>query len=257
MLQVKQRRVCPRFQPMLRSAGLLDIECVAKREFDWFEAPNRRRGGWSGVSRIVLNPEAPDDERTAVFLKIQQNHFYTSWRNCFRQQLTYQREFSAINSLNDMVEGLPQILLYAEWAQGKNRGCVLITQALDGWTAFDQWLAQEPDNMDIEQVLGQLAGSLRRMHRHRWAHFGLFQKHVFLRRTMDGGFEVRLIDFEKARKTLTRNQSILEDVSRLLRHSPNLSRELQLGFLHAYFQTASFSAAQKRLIRKMRGAPDL
>lgn len=64
-------------------------------------------------------------------------------------------------------------------------------------------------------------------------------------------------DFEKTRKTLTRNQSIIEDVSRFLRHSPNLSRELQLRFLRTYFQTERFTPAQTKLIRKMRGAPEL
>lgn len=60
----------------MRDAGLPDIESVLTRSFDWFEAPNRRRGGWSGVSHIVLNPTAMPQYQQAVFLKIQQNHFY-------------------------------------------------------------------------------------------------------------------------------------------------------------------------------------
>jgi hypothetical protein len=58
MFKLKQYWVSPELKPILKSAGLLDIESVSQREFDWFEAPNRRRGGWSGVSKIVLNPEA-------------------------------------------------------------------------------------------------------------------------------------------------------------------------------------------------------
>lgn len=247
----------PNWECWLCSADLLDIESVAKRDFDWFEAPNKRRGGWSGVTRLVLNPDAPKAGQRAVFLKIQQNHFYRSWRNGFRKRLSYEREFFAINQLKGMVQGLPEVLLYAQWQEGKNKGCLLVTEALDEWSPLDRWLSKEPQQAEIEKVLCQLADTLRPMHQQRWAHFGLFQKHVFLRPANEGGFQIRLIDFEKARKTLTRNQSIVEDVSRFLRHGPNLSRELQFSFLHAYFQTEQFTPAQKKLIRKMRGAPKI
>lgn len=49
MFKLNQHWVRPEFEPILKSAGLLDIEYVSQREFDWFEAPNRNRGGWSGV----------------------------------------------------------------------------------------------------------------------------------------------------------------------------------------------------------------
>jgi len=76
MFKIKKQWIAPEWESTLRDAGLLDIESVSKREFDWFEAPNRRHGGWSGVTRIVLNPDAVPEDQKAVFLKIQQNHFY-------------------------------------------------------------------------------------------------------------------------------------------------------------------------------------
>ena len=76
MFKVEKTWISPEWEERLKEADLLDIEAVSEREFNWFEAPNRRRGGWSGVTRIVLNPEAVPEEQKAVFLKIQQNHFW-------------------------------------------------------------------------------------------------------------------------------------------------------------------------------------
>lgn len=258
MLRIRELWFHKKWEANLRLAQLLDIESVAHRDFDWFEVPNKRRGGWSGVSRLVLNPDAAKAEQKAAFLKIQQNHFYRSWRNCFRKRLTYEREFLAINQLNGLIEGLPEVLLFAQWHEKRNKGCLLVTEALDEWISLDKWLLQEPKDHETEQVLRQLAGTLRSMHRHRWAHFGLFQKHVFLRPSVETkGYDIKLIDFEKSRKTLTQGQSIIEDVSRFLRHSPNLSQHNKIYFLKAYFQTELFNPSQKALIRKMRGVPEL
>jgi len=63
MFELKQLRVHPKWQAMLRAAGLLNIESVVEREFDWFEAPNRRRGGWSGVMPISRRNSSPPHKK--------------------------------------------------------------------------------------------------------------------------------------------------------------------------------------------------
>lgn len=236
----------------LEQAGLTNIDELRTREFDWFETPNRRRGGWSGVSRIVLHPEANTGDKRPVFLKIQQNHFYLSWRNGFCKRLSYQREFHAIQSLKTRVDCIPRPLLYAEWKEQGNRGSVIVIEALDGWTCFGDWLSRAPEEKQIESVLKEIARQLKALHAKRWAHFGLFQKHVFLRFHGETP-EIKLIDFEKARKCLTRTRCLLEDVSRFLRHGKNLSREQQKLFLQAYFETDCLGPKHHALIRRMRG----
>ncbi|MGB9499106.1 MAG: hypothetical protein ACKVE4_05020 [Dissulfuribacterales bacterium] len=67
MFKVEKFQVSQKWETILDDAGLLDIEAVMRREFDWFETPNQRRGGWSGVSRIVLNPDASAEDQEAVF----------------------------------------------------------------------------------------------------------------------------------------------------------------------------------------------
>ena len=241
----------------LRQAGLYDLESASRRDFDWFEPPNERRGGWSGVSRMVLNPHATTPNKVVVFLKIQQNHFYVSRQSLFRKRLTYSREFAALSALGDLLECLPEPVYYAEWMDGKNRDCMLLTRALDGWISFDQWINQAPSSGDIYFALEKLAETLREIHHLGWAHFGMFQKHVFLKWDGPEDLSIKLIDWEKARRPLLRRQCVMEDVSRFLRHSENLSIDYQKHFLHAYFQTENFTAKQRRLIRKMRGTPEI
>jgi len=43
MFELKQLWISPHWEALLSEAGLLDIESVSQREFDWFEAPKRRR----------------------------------------------------------------------------------------------------------------------------------------------------------------------------------------------------------------------
>ena len=57
MFKIKQQWIAPEWEDALKQADLLNIEASLQREFDWFEEPNRRRGGWSGVTRLVLNPK--------------------------------------------------------------------------------------------------------------------------------------------------------------------------------------------------------
>jgi len=60
------------WRPILRHNNLDSFVCLWSVDAGWFEDPNERRGGWSGVSRCEL--ELPEGGRTAVFLKRQENH---------------------------------------------------------------------------------------------------------------------------------------------------------------------------------------
>ena len=61
-----------RWADVLRNNGLTDFDALWNLDIGWFEAPNRRRGGWSGVSRCELS--VPAQASAGVFLKRQENH---------------------------------------------------------------------------------------------------------------------------------------------------------------------------------------
>ena len=263
MFKIKQQWIAPEWEEALKQADLLNIEALTTREFDWFEEPNRRRGGWSGVTRIVLNPEAAPQDQQAVFLKIQQNHFYRAPSTFFLKRLSFAREFDALQALAPVVSCIPNLLQFAQWEHDGNRGSVIMTEALEGLQPFDQWLRKQENaaaphqSEPIRKALQSIASAAREVHNAGWAHFGFYPKHAFIRKDENGNYTTCLIDLEKARQPLRSSQCTIEDVSRFLRHSPELNNQEKVEYLRAYFQTDTFSNSQKRMIRKMRGGPSV
>ena len=78
-------------KPVFDYNGLFGFSDFWNRKIEWFEAPNHRRGGWSGVARSELT--LPDGGRLPVFVKRQANHMTRTWRHPFRGQPTLIREF--------------------------------------------------------------------------------------------------------------------------------------------------------------------
>lgn len=262
MFKLKQHWVRPELETILKSAGLLDIESVGQREFDWFEAPNRRRGGWSGVSKIVLNPDAPESERKAVFLKIQQNHFYIAPNTYFLKRLTFEREFEAMQALRAHSEAIPSVVMFAKWQENGNQGSILVTEALDSWIPLSPWLLGKldqstPDKATLHRAFDAIAQVAREINQAGWIHMCFSAKHIFLKEQLDGTFAVRVVDLEKTRKRIGLDRRTLKDCSHFMRHTPNLTDSDKTHFLKAYFKTDNFNPTQKALISKMRGAPKI
>lgn len=249
-------------EALLESAGLLDIESVSQRDFDWFEAPNRRRGGWSGVSRIVLNPDAPAPEQKAVFLKIQQNHHYIAPNTFFMKRPTFEREFAAIQALKPHCKAIPNVVMFAKWQENGNKGAILVTEALDGWIPLRPWILGEldepaPSGDRLHRALDAIAETARQINEAGWIHMCFSAKHLFVKEQADGRFAVRVVDLEKTRKRIGLGRRTVKDCSHFMRHTPGLGEAGKAHFLKAYFQTEQLNSQQKALIRKMRGAPKI
>lgn len=262
MFNLSKLCYAPRLETLLRDAGLLDIESVSQREFDWFEAPNKRRGGWSGVSRIVLNPEAPEGEQKAVFLKIQQNHYYRAPNTFLLKRLTFEREFAAMSTLAQVTDDIPEVILFAKWEENGNQGCILITESLEDWLPLGPWLMGShtkpaPDPETFKKALEGIASTARAIHAEGWVHMCFSAKHLFLRQNASGDFDVRVVDLEKTRKRIGLGRRTYKDCSHFMRHTPKLSDKFKIHFLKAYFQTEHFTAEHKALIAKMAGAPEI
>jgi hypothetical protein len=80
-----------RWRTILARNGLTDFDALWDLKADWFEAPNHRRGGWSGVSRCEL--DRPEGGKVAVFLKRQENHKARIWSHPVHGAPTFLREF--------------------------------------------------------------------------------------------------------------------------------------------------------------------
>ena len=262
MFTVENLWVSKAHAPMLRAANLLDIEPLSQRTFDWFEEPNIRRGGWSGVSRIVLNPDAAAQEQKATFLKAQMNHFYGGLARLSRKRLTFEREFNALQALGATTKAVPNVLFFAKWRRGTDTGALLAIEALDDSLQLKDWLRgktqrEPPDESTLCRVLTAIARASRNINDAGWIHMGYSAKHFFVQEEPDGSFRSRVVDLEKSVRHPQARHRTKKDCSHFFRHTPNLGEEQKLHYLRAYFGTETFTSSQLRLIRKMRGGPDV
>ncbi len=260
MFKVEKFQVSQKWEAILSEAGLLDIEAVVGREFDWFETPNQRRGGWSGVSRIVLNPNVSPEDQKTVFLKIQQNHWFRAPNNFFRRHLTFEREIDAMTQISSIVNCTPEVLLFGRWITGQDAWAVIITRSLDGWLPLNGWLLGKnglvpPDQATLLKIFEAIASTSRQLNEAGWVHLSFSAKHLFVRPNKEAAYDICLIDYEKCRRHIFSGYRTIKDCSHFMRHTPKFSDAHKRYYLKSYFQTETFTPSQRRLIRKMKGAP--
>lgn len=187
---------------------------------EWVEEPNRRRGGESGVQRLLL------EEGRVLYAKRQVGHFYRSLRYPLGRP-TVLRERDALLALGRIGVKAPR-LLYCDVQKdpdGSWRG-LLVSEELSGFQEIDRWYAEggrERFGAEVnERVLERVAQMLARLHRAGWQHGCLYQKHLFVRVEQVGeGVEVEaaVLDLEKSRRRFSRRRVARHDMLQLRRHS--------------------------------------
>ena len=131
-----------RWRPILVHNGLSDFGALWQLKADWFEAPNHRRGGWSGVSRCEL--ALPGGGTRAIFLKRQENHKARLWTHPLRGAPTFLREFRHIQHYRAC--GIPTLepVYFAMHKVGKDERAILVTEELTGFVSMEdrvlRWL---------------------------------------------------------------------------------------------------------------------
>ncbi len=126
--------VSAKYAQLLRNNQLDTFEKVWSRKVDWFEEPNERRGGWSGVGRIVIEQ---DNQTFGAFLKRQDKHCRTSWRHPVHGVPTFQREFEMMRYLE--VHGVlaPEVMLFGRNPNGDLK-TTLLTKELAGFVPLEE-----------------------------------------------------------------------------------------------------------------------
>jgi len=187
---------------------------------EWVEEPNLRRGGESGVQRVL------SENGRLLYIKRQTGHIYRSWLYPFGRP-TVLRERDALEGLRQLEVGVPKMVFCgAERDKNGQWRALLVTAALEGFEEIDKWYAaggpERYGDKLHEQLLGLLARNLARMHRGRWQHSCLYMKHIFVRIVGEGASarpEVALLDLEKSRRRLTAYGAAQHDMKQLRRHS--------------------------------------
>ncbi len=208
-----------------------------KIEDKWFEPPNYRRQGWSGVHRYELT----DKKLPAVFIKRQENHNTRSVLHPFTGIPTYRRELTNIQRFQKC--NIPTItpVYYGERIDKGNHQAILITIALDDYQDIDTINRNSNDSHTIPALIA-LARIVRQMHDHGLAHYCLYPNHCFVR--FDGdNVDIRLIDLEKARIDPIASRRRFKDLECFLRHSKCCSIEARKIFLDSYLEGGRLSGA--------------
>ncbi len=225
------------WQAILEHNGLGSFEALWKLQADWFEPPNQRRGGWSGVCRIHLRTPSGGEE--SIFLKRQENHSRKTWRHLLSGEPTFRGEAHNLRLLNRNGVAAPQLVYYAEEQSPKGWRVILATRELRGYLPLDRlvqnWLQQgwAEHHAQRRKIIPQVAEVIRKLHQLRRAHNSLHAKHVFIQEQSGAAC---LIDLEKMRRRINRRKAMLRDLDTLNRRTAAISRTDRLRFLLAYLQ---------------------
>ncbi|MBK6908691.1 MAG: hypothetical protein IPH08_16975 [Rhodocyclaceae bacterium] len=245
--------VAPEWDERLAANGLGSFDALWALDAGWFEPPNKRRGGWSGVSRYELS--LADGSTEGVFIKRQENHQTRSWRHPLRGIPTFERELRLIRLYQEA--GIPTLepLFYGARQVDGNARAILVTRELAGFRPMGdlvpEWLEHgAPPRRERYAYLAAVAAVLARIHAAGIVHNCFFPKHVFVRHASDGQVEVRIIDLEKSRR---RPQALCRarDLFALIRHAQWWQVRDRLFFLRAYLGERHLSADGKRLWREL------
>lgn len=227
----------PKWHDVLQRNGLASFDALWALQADWFEAPNERRGGWSGVVRLEL--EDASGRQRVIFLKRQENHLRRSVRHPVGGEPTFAAEIRNILTLVEA--GVPTLhpVYYAQRRVGGRWRAILATEELLGYRPLDEviddwratgWAAARDQRRHVARAA---AGVAHRLHRQRLAHNAMHPKHLFVR-CDDRRADVRLIDLEKMRRVPSSERAMHRDLDSLNRRTLHLSRSDRLRFLMLY-----------------------
>lgn len=214
----------------------IDVQHFLDLDLPFFEPKNIRRGGWSGVSRVVCAGQA-------YFVKRQVNHSYREPRRLFQRTPTLRREFRNILRLQSINIITPQVVLYAEQAQN----AVLVTRELTGYVDLEKFLAETSDAATRESVLSNMTGILLNMHQNNFLHGCLYGKHIMVDSSQPSN--IATIDLEKLRFSLGKQRNACKDISQLLRHTEGLTKNERDLIITTYEQ--HFSGITRFLYQRL------
>jgi hypothetical protein len=244
---------------LLAHNGLKGFDALWALEADWFEPPNERRGGWSGVVRLGL--KRPDGTVEGVFLKRQENHLRRTLQHPLSGEPTFAGEMQNILRLQEA--GVPTLepLYYGQRQVDGRWRAILVTRELVGFKPLDWWMHQWREagwhlNRPIRlAVIHEAARVVRRLHAGGLVHNSLHPKHLFVRVSKgDDGLplaEVRLIDLEKMRRAFSPLRAARRDLDSLNRRCQPYSRSDRLRFLRAYLGESVLSPKGRDLWRRL------
>lgn len=239
----------PQFQSLLERYQLNSFSALWDVKVNWFEEPNVRRGGWSGVGQLRLNEE--NGNEVLMYVKKQEDHGRRTWRHPIKGEPTFKREFSNLQFLDQHAFTAPRVVYYGQEETSEHQRAVLATLALDQHQSLEEWVNpnyEQLNESEKTQFLLTLAEKISQLHSLGMVHRALYPKHIFINPKLASN--VAVIDLEKARLTTLGWYRTFFDLAALFRHS-NWSKDEQLIFFKAYCGKSQLSHSEQWLFEKI------
>ena len=100
-------------------------------------------------------------------------------------------------------------------------------------------------------MLKAVAHVLADMHQAHFQHNSLYPKHIFAK-PISSGWDIKIIDLEKMKRTLFVRQSMMRDLGTLERHAnQDWSKKDRVFFLQQYFNEQPLSKKTRQLLQKL------
>lgn len=200
-------RVAAEWQRPLKQQILSDYDAFWEQPQNWVEAPNFRRGGWSGVVRMTLSDA--DGRARIAYLKRQEGQRRRTLSSSGRARPTYYQEFLSLTHFRTL--GAPVV----DWVCYGERGpaALLVTLAPNGYLSLSE-LAARGDGALLDQALEATVMALGALHCHRWRHGSCYPAHVLVN---PDTLEVRLLDLERSRRRRSVAAAARADLQQLVR----------------------------------------
>ncbi len=237
------------YQQLFTQHQLADFAAIWGRDIAWFEPPNERRGGFSGVGKLLL--QVGHGKSFTFFVKKQQNHGRKSWAHPIIGEPTFRREFHNLTFLQKHNIGAPSVVYYAENTSANQ--AILITEDLTDFVPLDTIDLSQLQQAQQDDLVKKIATEIKRFHDAGMVHRALYPKHIFVKNaasTLGIAPEIALIDLEKARFSPLAWYRAYFDLAAFLRHTSSWEDGSKLLFIKSYLKKNELSFFDK-LLSKM------
>lgn len=236
----------PHWQAILKENQLDSFDALWGLTTPWFEEPNHRRGGWSGVIKIPVQRGTKDFN---LFIKRQENHISRTWYHPIRGITTFEKEFSNIQLFNKCKIPTLTVIYFASRTFNNNRQAVLATEELAGYQPLEHVLSDQLIQKKLirRRLIKAIATLTKKMHQNRLQHNCFYPKHIFVKQENDQ-WSIKFIDLEKVKSTFTIKAATIRDLITLTVHSPAISPQDQLYFFKCYQNEHKLSQRSRKLL---------
>ncbi len=245
--------VSVKYARLLQLNQLDTFEKVWSRKVDWFEEPNERRGGWSGVGRITLQQE--DGSEIGAYLKRQDSHCRTSFLHPIKGVPTFQREFEMMHYLEQQGIRAPEVMLFGRNPNGDLK-TTLLTKELDGFVPLEdlteRLFANGRPALAVQRpIIEAVAQLAKQLHVAKVQHRSFYPKHLFVNMADTNMPQVAVIDLEKSRINYIAIMRSLIDLAVLNRHAKHWSKSRRMYFYLQYLGLKRLTPFAKWLCRRI------